>query len=86
MLLAVWPERRQRLGSTHYGGFQVVRRRRLEGEGFVVSPAVKFPIQLQTRKATYEEMRTHGYEVDLVAAEMPKDGAQSHPTAGQANR
>ena len=40
----------------------------LEAEGFVVSEAVKFPVQLQTRKAAYEEMQTHGYEVDLVAA------------------
>ncbi len=40
----------------------------LEAEGFVVSPAVKFPVQLQTRKATYAEVQTHGYEVDLVAA------------------
>jgi hypothetical protein len=40
----------------------------LEAEGFVVSPAVKFPVQLQTRKAAYVEMQTHGYEVDLVGA------------------
>lgn len=40
----------------------------LEREGFVVSEAVKFPVQLQTRKAAYKEMQTHGYEVDLVAA------------------
>jgi hypothetical protein len=40
----------------------------LETEGFVVSPAVKFPVQLATRKAAYEEIQTHGYEVDLVAA------------------
>lgn len=40
----------------------------LETEGFVVSPAVKFPVQLKTRKAAYEELQTHGYEVDLVAA------------------
>ena len=40
----------------------------LETEGFVVSPAVKFPVQLPTRKAAYEEIQTHGYEVDLVAA------------------
>jgi|AntDryMetagUQ889_1029465.scaffolds.fasta_scaffold21963_1 hypothetical protein len=39
----------------------------LESEGFVVSEAVKFPVQLQTKKAAYE-MQTHGYEVDLVAA------------------
>jgi hypothetical protein len=40
----------------------------LEREGFVVSEAVEFPVQLQTRKAAYQEMQTHGYEVDLVAA------------------
>ena len=40
----------------------------LEAEGFVVSPAVKFSVQLPTRKAAYAEVQTHGYEVDLVAA------------------
>jgi hypothetical protein len=40
----------------------------LESEGFVVSPAVKFPVALRTRRAVYEEIQTHGYEVDLVAA------------------
>jgi hypothetical protein len=40
----------------------------LEAEGFVVSPAVKFRVQMQTRKQAYLEMQTHGYEVDLVAA------------------
>jgi hypothetical protein len=40
----------------------------LEAEGLVVSEAVKFPVQLQTGKAAYEEVQTHGYEVDLVAA------------------
>jgi hypothetical protein len=40
----------------------------LETEGFVVSPAVKFAVQLQTRKTAYAEMQTHGYEVDLVGA------------------
>ena len=40
----------------------------LEAEGFVVSPAVKFPVRLQTRKAAYDELQTHGYEVDLVGA------------------
>src|SRR4051812_18310454 len=38
----------------------------LESEGFVVPPAVKFPVQLRTRKAAYEELQTHGYEVDLI--------------------
>jgi hypothetical protein len=40
----------------------------LEAEGFVVSAAVKFRVQMRTRKKTYMEMQTHGYEVDLVAA------------------
>src|SRR4051812_16773568 len=40
----------------------------LEAEDFVVSPAVKFPVRLQTSKAAYQEMQTHGYEVDLVGA------------------
>lgn len=40
----------------------------LEQEGFVVSPAVKFDVQLQTKKAAYAEFQKHGYEVDLVAA------------------
>jgi hypothetical protein len=40
----------------------------LEDEGFVVSPAVKFAVRLRTEKAAYEELQTHGYEVDLVAA------------------
>jgi hypothetical protein len=40
----------------------------LEGEGFVVSPAIKFDVRLPTRKAAYPETQTHGYEVDLVAA------------------
>jgi hypothetical protein len=40
----------------------------LETEGFVVSPAVKFPVSLTTRKSAYQEIQTHGYEVDLVAA------------------
>jgi len=40
----------------------------LEQEGFVVSPAVKFDVELQTKKAAYAEYQKHGYEVDLVAA------------------
>lgn len=40
----------------------------LESEGFVVSPAVKFRVQRRTRKAGRNELQTHGYEVDLVAA------------------
>jgi hypothetical protein len=40
----------------------------LEAEGLVVSPAVKFPVTLQTRRADRKEVQTHGYEVDLVGA------------------
>lgn len=40
----------------------------LEAEGFVVSSAVKFRVKRQTRKAAYDEIQEHGYEVDLVAA------------------
>jgi hypothetical protein len=40
----------------------------LETEGLVVSSGVKFPVTLQTRKAAYREVQTHGYEVDLVGA------------------
>ena len=31
-----------------------------------MSEAVKFPVTLQTKKAAYAEIQTHGYEVDLV--------------------
>lgn len=40
----------------------------LEEEGFVVSPAVKFPVRRRTGKTRYEEWQEHGYEVDLVGA------------------
>jgi hypothetical protein len=40
----------------------------MEAEGLIVSEAVKFPVERQTRKATYTERQTHGYEVDLVGA------------------
>lgn len=40
----------------------------LEAEGFVVSEAVKFPVTRPTKKATYVEVQTHGYEVDLIGA------------------
>ena len=40
----------------------------MEAEGFVVSPAVKFDVARRTRKAAYEEIQKHGYEVDLVGA------------------
>ena len=40
----------------------------LEEEGFIVSPAVKFPVRRRVRKASRVEFQEHGYEVDLVAA------------------
>lgn len=40
----------------------------MEAEGLIVSEAVKFPVQRQTRKAMHNEFQTHGYEVDLVGA------------------
>jgi hypothetical protein len=33
-----------------------------------VSSSVKFPVTRQTAKASYTEIQTHGYEVDVVAA------------------
>jgi hypothetical protein len=40
----------------------------LEEEGFVVSPAIKFPVRRRTRRADRPEYQQHGYEVDLVGA------------------
>lgn len=40
----------------------------MEAEGLIVSEAVKFPVQRQTRKTLHDETQTHGYEVDLVGA------------------
>lgn len=40
----------------------------MEAEGLIVSEAVKFPVQRSTRKAVYDEVQTHGYEVDLIGA------------------
>lgn len=40
----------------------------MEAEDLIVSEAVKFPVPRQTRKATYDEVQTHGYEVDLIGA------------------
>ena len=44
----------------------------LEVDDFVVSPAVKFPVRMQTRRDAYPEVQTHGYEVDLVAAKSDR--------------
>jgi hypothetical protein len=49
-------------------GFEQFVAIALEDEGFVVSSAVKFRVQQPTRKAAYDEVQTHGYEVDLVGA------------------
>jgi len=40
----------------------------LEAEGLVVSGSVKFAVTRRTRKAQQVEVQTHGFEVDLVAA------------------
>ena len=44
----------------------------MEEEGLVVSSAVKFPVRRRTAKAQHEETQTHGFEVDLVAANADK--------------
>jgi hypothetical protein len=44
----------------------------MESEGLVVSGAQKFPVTLQTRKASRVEMQTHGFEVDLIGARVDK--------------
>jgi hypothetical protein len=43
-----------------------------EEPGLVVSSAVKFPVARRTKKKAYEEVQTHGYEVDLVGANANK--------------
>ena len=43
-----------------------------EKPGLVVSSAVKFPVTRRTKKKAYEEVQTHGYEVDLVGANSDK--------------
>jgi hypothetical protein len=40
----------------------------MEDEGLVVSSAVKFPVRRRTAKTAHVETQTHGFEVDLVAA------------------
>jgi hypothetical protein len=44
----------------------------LEEDGFIVSPAVKFPVRRRVRKDSRPEFQEHGYEVDLVAARADK--------------
>lgn len=40
----------------------------LESQGYIVTSNVKFSIRRKTKKASYEEYQTHGYEVDIVGA------------------
>lgn len=44
----------------------------MEGDGLVVSEAIKFPVRRQTAKAAYVETQTHGFEVDLVGARVDR--------------
>lgn len=44
----------------------------MEDEGLVVSSAVKFPVTRLTAKKQHQETQTHGFEVDLVAANASK--------------
>lgn len=44
----------------------------MEAEGLIVSSAIKFPVQRQTRKKMHSEVQTHGYEVDLIGARSDK--------------
>ena len=44
----------------------------LEEDGYVVSPAVKFPVRRRTRRRDRPEYQEHGYEVDLVAAKSDR--------------
>lgn len=40
----------------------------MEAEGFVVSEAVKFPVQRKVSKLGRDETQTRGYDVDLIGA------------------
>lgn len=53
-------------------GFEHVVKVALEAEQFIVAGNLKFPVKRQTRKAAYEEMQEHGYEIDLVGARADK--------------
>lgn len=48
--------------------FEAVVKVALEAEGYVVTGGVKFPVRRKTRRTTYDEFQTHGYEVDLLGA------------------
>lgn len=52
--------------------FEQVCKVVLESEGYVVTGNVKFFVRRQTRKATYNEFQTHGYEIDLVGAKCER--------------
>lgn len=39
----------------------------LEAEGWWCHLPSRFPVRLKTRRADYDEVQTHGYEVDLQA-------------------
>lgn len=49
------------------------------------SPAVKFAVELPTRKAAYEEVQPHGYEVDLAAARADRLVLADHVTGETTN-
>jgi hypothetical protein len=66
-----WGERAgSTLGTTVSGveAFESFVAVALESEGFVVSGAIKVPVAQVTKKTAYEEVQTHGFEVDLVGA------------------
>ena len=50
----------------------------MEEEGLVVSSAVKFFVKRKTKKQIHDENQEHGYEVDLVGANSPRDGDLRH--------
>ncbi|CAN5809822.1 hypothetical protein BH24ACT5_BH24ACT5_01470 [soil metagenome] len=47
-------------------GFEHVVAIAMEADDLVVTGPVKFAVKLKTKKQSYEEHQTHGYEVDLV--------------------
>lgn len=49
-------------------GFENVVRLYMERRGFVVATNVKFKLAKKTKKQERDEVQTHGYEVDIVAA------------------
>lgn len=59
---------RARSGRNLLEAFEQFVALSMEAEGLVVSGALKFPVTRPTRKASYVEVQTHGFEVDLVGA------------------